>query len=63
MRRLIRIAFLIYLGTRIENYSTKLLVKHGFATVDKYGNLRKADDWDEKINALVNQIGAPNKTT
>lgn len=56
MRRLIKIIGLIYLGTRLEHYSGKFLVKQGLATVDQYGNYRKSKDWDERVNLAVERI-------
>lgn len=58
MKRLIKIGFLLYLGSRFEHYSQKLLLRHGFATVDQYGNLRKTEDFKERANDVADTIVA-----
>jgi hypothetical protein len=56
MRRMIKAVALIYLGVQLEHRARKLLLKHGFVKVDQHGNTRKADDWDERIDAIINRI-------
>jgi hypothetical protein len=56
MKRLIKIGFLIYLGSRLEHFSRKVLVAQGFAYVDKDGSLRRTDNRDERVHEVATSI-------